>query len=59
MERALTMVSDLELKTLTRTQLLALAKSRGVQLPTGNISKAKLIELLRAAKKAERTDERP
>jgi hypothetical protein len=57
MERALAM--DLELKTLTRTQLLALAKARGVQLPTGNISKAKLIELLRAAKKAERTDERP
>jgi hypothetical protein len=53
------MVSDPELETLTRTQLLALAKARGVQLPTGNISKAKLIELLRAAKKAERTDERP
>jgi hypothetical protein len=53
------MVSDLELETLTRTQLLALAKARVVQLPTGNISKAKLIELLRAAKKAERTDARP
>jgi hypothetical protein len=52
------MVSDLELETLTIAQLRALAKARGVQLPTGNISKAKLIALLRAAK-AERTGERP
>jgi hypothetical protein len=50
---------NIELETLTRAQLLALAKARGVQLPTGNISKAKLIELLRTAKKAERTGERP
>jgi hypothetical protein len=53
------MVSDIELETLTRAQLIALAKARGVQLPTGNISKARLIELLRTAKKAERTNERP
>ena len=53
------MVADRELETLTRTQLIALAKARGVQLPTGNTSKAKIIALLRAAKKAERTNERP
>lgn len=43
------MVADRDLETLTRAQLIALAKARRVELPTGNISKARLIALLRAA----------
>lgn len=41
------MVADTDLETLTRKQLLDVAKARQVALPKGNLSKNKLIDLLR------------
>jgi hypothetical protein len=43
------MVADRNLETLSRAQLIALAKAHGVELPSGNPTKAKIIALLRAA----------
>ena len=46
------MVDDRTLEDLTRDELFALAKARGVELPPGKLpKKADLIELLRAAKR--------
>lgn len=52
------MVADRDLETLSRAQLIALAKARGVELPSGNPTKAKIIALLRAAavKKGDRDE---
>jgi hypothetical protein len=46
------MVSDIELETLTRDQLLDLAEVRGVEVPMKRPTRADLIKLLRDARKA-------
>jgi hypothetical protein len=43
------MVKLVELEDMTRTELLALAKARGVELPAGYVSHDQLVELLRQA----------
>jgi hypothetical protein len=43
------MVSIADLDAMSREQLLALARVRGVALPRRNISKPKLVEALRKA----------
>ena len=43
------MVKLLELEDMTRTELLAIAKARGVELPAGYVSHDQLVELLRQA----------
>ena len=50
-----------DLESLTREQLLALAKTRGVAPPKGNLSKPTLIKALKAAaieRKAARRERR-
>jgi hypothetical protein len=48
------MVSNTQLESMTVPQLRALAEVRGVELPEGRLTKAQIVEALRAAAAARR-----